>query len=595
MATVRGEEASEAVPIAELMIRANQHHQHGQLETAQHLCDAVLARDPSHVNALNLSGIIFQASGRHKQAIKVLTKAITCDRSNSACHYNLAASLEALDRRGDAESCFKKAIALGIPLKNVTDIILRNPAITACIDYIEQNAPFGAKADELFARHSLESIANDLFLRCALETLPLAHAALEAFLTLVRSTLMLGFATSKPGADKDAVGQLFCSIAQQCFINEYLYGQSDEETSQSTRLRDLLLQRSDAGIEIAPLLLIAVAAYFPLHSLPAAQSLSQRRWPDTVAGLIRQQLDEPLQEAQDRKSIVALTPIEDAISLQVMHQYEENPYPRWTVNPNPGLANAGEALAAAGQDRPIREILIAGCGSGQHAFEVAQLWPDSRVLAIDISLPSLAYARRKSREFGLRNIEYAQADILELKSMQRSFERIEAVGVLHHLEDPERGWRLLLERLRPNGEMRIGLYSETARRAVTSVRALIAERGYRPSPQDIRRLRQELRRGYDERGWRMVLETPDFYTMSGCRDLLFNVMEHQFTIPRIETFLRRHNLSFLGFDLEPASIARFRKQFPENAALVDLAKWRAFEADDPRIFRSMYVFTVRKN
>ena len=48
-------------------------------------------------------------------------------------------------------------------------------------------------------------------------------------------------------------------------------------------------------------------------------------------------------------------------------------------------------------------------------FQVAQVFPEARVLAVDISLPSLAYARRKTREEGLRNIAYAQADILKLE------------------------------------------------------------------------------------------------------------------------------------------------------------------------------------
>jgi 2-polyprenyl-3-methyl-5-hydroxy-6-metoxy-1,4-benzoquinol methylase len=45
---------------------------------------------------------------------------------------------------------------------------------------------------------------------------------------------------------------------------------------------------------------------------------------------------------------------------------------------------------------------------------------------------------------GLENIEFAQADILELGSLGRSFDIIESVGVLHHLHDPLEGWRVLL-------------------------------------------------------------------------------------------------------------------------------------------------------
>ena len=72
-----------------------------------------------------------------------------------------------------------------------------------------------------------------------------------------------------------------------------------------------------------------------------------------------------------------------------------------------------------------------------------------RVLAIDLSLSSISYAKRKTQELGLANIEYAQADILKLADISRTFDVIESVGVLHHLADPFAGWRTLLSRLRP--------------------------------------------------------------------------------------------------------------------------------------------------
>ena len=42
-----------------------------------------------------------------------------------------------------------------------------------------------------------------------------------------------------------------------------------------------------------------------------------------------------------------------------------------------------------------------------------------------------------TRKAGLHNVEYAQADILKLGTLGRSFDRIEAMGVLHHLADPK--------------------------------------------------------------------------------------------------------------------------------------------------------------
>ena len=44
------------------------------------------------------------------------------------------------------------------------------------------------------------------------------------------------------------------------------------------------------------------------------------------------------------------------------------------------------------------EILIAGCGTGQHAVNTASRFSDAHVLAVDLSLSSLSYAKRKTNE-----------------------------------------------------------------------------------------------------------------------------------------------------------------------------------------------------
>ena len=73
-------------------------------------------------------------------------------------------------------------------------------------------------------------------------------------------------------------------------------------------------------------------------------------------------------------------------------------------------------------------ILVAGCGTGQHAIATAQQYPGASVLAVDLSLASLAYAKRKTLELGLTDIEYRQADILALDGLQERFDLIECSG-----------------------------------------------------------------------------------------------------------------------------------------------------------------------
>src|SRR5262249_11132438 len=125
------------------------------------------------------------------------------------------------------------------------------------------------------------------------------------------------------------------------------------------------------------------------------------------------------------------------------------------------------------------DILVAGCGTGRHPIEVARQYRGARILAMDLSVSSLCYAKRKTPGPLAARSACAQGDILRLGSLDRTFDLIEIRGVLHHLADPLAGWRFMLSLLRSGGFMHVGLYSGLARRDVVAARAFIAERGYR--------------------------------------------------------------------------------------------------------------------
>lgn len=240
------------------------------------------------------------------------------------------------------------------------------------------------------------------------------------------------------------------------------------------------------------------------------------------------------------------------------------------------------------------EVLIAGCGTGQHSIETTQRLIGVHTLAVDLSLTSLCYAQRKTRALGLKNLRYAQADIMQLGAIGRTFDLIEAGGVLHHLADPLAGWRVLISILRSGGIMRVGLYSELARSHVIAARAFITERGYGSSADDIRRFRQDMMMTGSETAAKLASGHRDFFSTSECRDLLFHCQEHRFTLPLISAFLAESRLEFLGFDIEGSALAQFRRRFPDRSALTDLDLWNAFEAENPHTFIGMYQFFVRK-
>ena len=82
--------------------------------------------------------------------------------------------------------------------------------------------------------------------------------------------------------------------------------------------------------------------------------------------------------------------------------------------------------------------------------------------------------------------------------------------------------------------------------------------------------------------------------MSGCRDLLFHVQEHQHTLPEIAAFLAEQKLQFLGFEIDPRVLALYGEINPDDPAMTDLARWDRFESEHPHVFAAMYQFSVQK-
>ena len=111
---------------------------------------------------------------------------------------------------------------------------------------------------------------------------------------------------------------------------------------------------------------------------------------------------------------------------------------------------------------------------------------------MDLSLASLAYAERKSKELRFTNIDYLQADILDLHQLGKEFDIIESGGVLHHMDDPMEGWRGLVNVLKSGGLMKIGLYSDLARLHIKKIRGEIAELKLEKSEVEIRKFRENI-------------------------------------------------------------------------------------------------------
>jgi tetratricopeptide (TPR) repeat protein/SAM-dependent methyltransferase len=622
----------------------------GRAEDAVTSYRQALSLNPNYVQAYGNLGNVLREQGKVNEAILSYQRALQISESAeiktgfAQCIRNLYFTHEIPGIRPLVARALSEPWGRPAELANpAISLIKLDPAIKPCIDRALSAWPAKSALHDLFGDAGLEAIYKDTLLRCLLESTPVCDLELERLLTMIRG-IMLGDAMSisdpSPGvSDSSTVSNhgiealehealvFFCSLAHQCFINEYIFSCSPEELDQAQALKDRLIAALASGLPVPSVWLAAVAAYFPLISLTSGEShldtLLDRSWPDAVSALLVQQVHEPLEERRNRPLIPSLTSIVDDTSLIVQRQYEENPYPRWVklalrargANIDTYLrsrfphadfrpmsaskeADKGASKGAGkgnGNGSGV-DILIAGCGTGQHAITTAQRYQNAKVLGIDLSLSSLCYAKRMTSSLGMENIHYAQADIMNLGSNGSvgMFDVIEAVGVLHHLRDPLTGWRKLLALLRPGGFMRLGFYSALARRNETEARQFIAEHGYEATPEGIRHCREALTAGGNAMRFRQILSARDFYTMSECRDLLFHVQEHCFTLPQLKDNLRELDLAFIGFLLDAEIIKRYAKQFPHDARQTDLDNWHAFEIANPETFTGMYQFWVQK-
>ena len=128
----------------------------------------------------------------------------------------------------------------------------------------------------------------------------------------------------------------------------------------------------------------------------------------------------------------------------VSRQYERWSYPQPIQDLDAWLSNhwewfdpshAHRILWPDREYKPDLDILIAGCGTNQAAVFAATN-RDAKVVAIDISQPSLNHQQYLKDKHGLWNLELHLLPIEELPTLGLDFDLIVSTGVLHHMADP---------------------------------------------------------------------------------------------------------------------------------------------------------------
>ena len=577
------------------------YEQSEEYKKAKNCYEKLIQINSKNIKIYNNLGLIYQELGEFEKAVSCYEKLIQINPNDIALHHNLGRIFKLFKLNDMIKNNYSNLKKLFLFLLRKNEInhseIFHNTKLFFLEENLVNNVEQIYKSKSLLLSNNIINnlLIDELFLLTLQKSLVIDEF-LEKFLTKIRYETIISIKNINHNFLRQYLN-FFISLGEQCWLNEYVYSQSELETKYINELKNQIENEN----EIDELKISILSCYISLNSSKIIEKklLNYNSANPLFTGLILTQIKEPLEEKILKRSIKSIGKITDQISKKVRDQYEENPYPRWKYCFKYSPINFIEDLNYAIKPNKINstnkftnpDVLVAACGTGNHTAYVSK-YKNAKIVGIDLSLKSLAYAKRKSKELSFENIEFIHSDILQLNNLNKKFDVIESIGTLHHMKEPEKGLKILIDILKPHGFLKLGLYSEKARDYVIKTRKIIKEKNLKTSIQDIRRAREIIFNKKDDVIIQKLISRGDFYSTSTVRDLLFHVQEHRFTIPQISRMLKKFNLEFLGF-INSSNKNKFLKFFPQSD-IADLDKWNKFENDNPSTFMGMYQFWVKK-
>lgn len=376
-----------------------------------------------------------------------------------------------------------------------------------------------------------------------------------------------------------------------------------------------------------------------------------------VWSMLETHVTQPRARARRAERLAVLTPI---VSEAVRQFYDLTVYPKWHVAEFFGVARApsiSERMRRqyshftwpCGEDATDHRILIAGAGSGHQVAQAMAAYEHVAITAVDLSAKTLAFAHMRLHQHypseTARRVRFAVADLMTLNMASLPpAQLVCCIGVLHHVPAPSVPATLanLVAALVPGGVLQLGTYSslgiqawwEPTRRLVHKLApSIVTAAGQvlrQPAPHELRELRaalidldrrtragggaaqQPLANGSAPTEEELaacghVCSSAEFYTSTGCRDLLLHPCECSFTLLELGQLLEGAGLDLVGMWFQSLDADRHARDAYRRAAAaegyapgdaperqVDLRRWHALEQASPEIFGRMHVLYAQK-
>lgn len=583
----------------------------GALETLERC----LEEHPGSPPALRTLALTRLHLGEPRTALALLIRSLARDPGDTRSWTTLVDALAVLEelRPGDVDTLDPLVadclVHEGVDPQELSGFLVRYLRNLPVVDGVLARLDRGESVDGCLKEAGPWAELDRPAVRAALGRVILTDLSVEALVAALRRAAagVLSPEAAGRGGPVHRHLELLVALARNCHLTGFVHTRSEGEARQVESILEAMTDRPLGTDPLDAHRVALLASYVPLAEwdrTPEVLDAFSDGWAPELQPVLFDQVVFPARELEHRERIPVLNTTQDRTSERVQALYELHPTPRWTGLRHRSPVSLAEYLARVfpwrevpGADQ-VREprILVAGCGTGRDALERAGLFARSTVVGVDLSLASLAFATRRALEAGVDAVRFIQGDILALEAWEEEFDLVEAVGVLHHMADPEAGWRILAGRVRPGGFMRVGVYTRKGRGPVERARAVAARSGWDRSHDGIRSIRTGLIRRMDGAAWgRALLGAREFYSLDEFRGMVLHPHEDPFTLPRLQEILSRLELEFLGFGNVPAAHRDgLVRESGGTGALSRLEAWIDYEAGNPGVFGDLYECWVRK-
>jgi SAM-dependent methyltransferase len=278
----------------------------------------------------------------------------------------------------------------------------------------------------------------------------------------------------------------------------------------------------------------------------------------------------------------------------VAQQYEKWQYPEPIQNLESWLSNNWQWFDPSHShrmlwpDRPYKpdmDILIAGCGTNQAAV-FAYTNRAAKVVAVDVSQPSLDHTRYLKDRYALKNLELHLLPIEDLPTLNKDFDLIVSTGVLHHMADPPVGMKALADCLRPDGVAAVMLYARYGRVGVELMQSILRELGLHQDDESLRMAKEGIASLAPSHPLSSYISiAPDLQFDAGLVDTFLHGRDRSYTVDDCLDLVASAGLVFQGWFLKSA----YEPPSPPGggfyeavAALPDRQRWGVMERINTR-------------